>query len=70
MNAVTLSRAPTLTGALRALVVGAFTALARRGRERRAAAQLHALSDRQLADIGLARGQIEAVVRGLPESRS
>jgi uncharacterized protein YjiS (DUF1127 family) len=30
----------------------------------RAAQQLHGMSDRQLADIGIARGDIEAVVSG------
>lgn len=42
----------------------AFRALSERSRRRRAAAELNALTDRELADIGLTRGDIGNVVRG------
>ncbi len=42
----------------------AFRALSERSRRRRTAAELNALTDRELADIGLTRGEIGHVVSG------
>ena len=42
----------------------AFRALSERARRRRAAAELGALTDRELADIGLTRGDIGNAVSG------
>lgn len=42
----------------------AFHALSERARRRRAAAELNALSDRELADVGITRGDIGNVVNG------
>ncbi len=42
----------------------AFHALSERSRRRRAAAELNSLTDRELADIGLTRGDIGHVVDG------
>jgi uncharacterized protein YjiS (DUF1127 family) len=50
-----------------------FLRAVRAGHEARAAARhLHALTDRQLKDIGMNRGQIECPVRGyaMPRTRS
>lgn len=48
---------------LLALAPAAFTAVLSKGRARRTAGLLHALSDAQLKDIGLARSDIERVAR-------
>jgi uncharacterized protein YjiS (DUF1127 family) len=42
----------------------AFHALSERARRRRAIAELNALTDRELADIGLARGDIGNAISG------
>ena len=42
----------------------AFRALSERSRRRRAVAELNALTDRELADIGLTRGEIGHAVDG------
>lgn len=42
----------------------AFHALSERSRRRRAAAELNALTDRELADIGITRGDIGNVLGG------
>lgn len=42
----------------------AFWAVSEWGQRRRMAAELHALTDRELADIGLTRGEIGHVIRG------
>ena len=42
----------------------AFHALSERARRRRAVAELHALTDRELADVGLTRGDIGNAVNG------
>ena len=42
----------------------AFRALSERVRRRRAAAELNRLTDRELADIGLTRGEIGNVIGG------
>ena len=42
----------------------AFRALSERSRRRRAAAELHALTDRELADMGLTRGEIGHAIGG------
>jgi uncharacterized protein YjiS (DUF1127 family) len=46
-----------------------LTAYLTRRNERAAILQLHAMSDRELRDIGLARSQIEGAVRGQLEQR-
>lgn len=65
MSAAILTRAGVRAGGLRLLLARALRALARQRAERQALAQLHAMSDRQLADLGLRRDQIDAVVRGV-----
>jgi uncharacterized protein YjiS (DUF1127 family) len=65
MGAATLTRVGVRTGGLRSLLARALRALARQRAERRALVQLHAMSDRQLADLGLHRDQIDAAVRGV-----
>ena len=50
------------------IFVAARTALQRRRQERQAHAELAALDDRSLADIGLHRSQIPAIVEGLHEA--
>ncbi len=42
----------------------AFEAVSEWSRRRRAAAELNALTDRELADIGITRGDIGGIVRG------
>ncbi len=51
------------TGSMLAFARG-FRALSEWSRRRREAAELNALTDRELADIGLTRGEIGRVVRG------
>lgn len=46
-----------------------FGRLAKRARVRRASAELRALTDRELADIGLTRGDIANVVAGKLRTR-
>jgi len=46
-----------------------LTAYLTRRIQRAAIIQLHAMSDRELKDIGLTRSQIEWAVRGEPEHR-
>jgi len=46
-----------------------LTAYLTRRIQRAAIIQLHAMSDRELKDIGLTRSQIEWAVRGEPEQR-
>lgn len=65
MTTAILSRTGVRPGAARSLAARALRVLARWRCERRAAEQLRAMSDRQLADLGLRREQIDAVVRGL-----
>lgn len=65
MSTATFTQATSLRAALRSAMASAIAAVSRRRFERRASAQLRAMSDRQLADIGIHRGQIDAVVRGL-----
>ena len=50
------------------IFVATKDALARRRQQRRAYAELTALDDRSLADIGLHRSQIPAVVEGYHEA--
>jgi uncharacterized protein YjiS (DUF1127 family) len=65
MSAAILARAGVRNGGLRSLLARALRALARQRAERQALAQLHAMSDRQLAVLGLRRELIDAVVRGV-----
>ena len=58
-----------VTSALTSALTSTLEFIGRRHAESRAAAQLHAMTDRQLADIGLHRGQIDDVVRGLLRDR-
>lgn len=51
--------------AMVAQVMGALQAIGNWHEARSAARQLHSLSDSHLKDIGVHRGQIEFVVRGL-----
>lgn len=44
-----------------------FKALTLWRQQRQAVRELSGLSDRELADIGIVRGQIEAIVRGVPQ---
>ena len=46
-----------------------WTAYLTRRNEREAILQLHAMSDRELRDIGLTRSQIEGAVRGQLDQR-
>ncbi len=63
MSTLTLTR-PFGTG-LSALALRLLRTAGRRRSERLAIRQLQAMTDRELADIGLHRGQIHAAVRGL-----
>lgn len=72
MNAFATKTADTLprfethassTGLMLSLA-NAFRGLAERARRRRTIAELNALSDRELADIGLTRGEIHQAVGG------
>ena len=54
---------PYSTGSL-PFLARAFRALSERSRRRRAMEELNALTDRELADIGLTRGEIGHAVRG------
>lgn len=65
MNTVTLSQPLSVAAALGRAAAAAWRTVSRWQAERRAAAQLHAMSDRDLADIGIHRSQIDSVVRGL-----
>ena len=64
MSAAILTRRAVPAGGLRSMLARVIRAHARWCAERRAAEQLHAMSDRQLADLGLHRAQIDALVRG------
>ena len=52
------------------LFVAARNAMARRRQRQRALDELMALDDRSLADIGIHRSQIQAIVEGLPTNVS
>ena len=68
MISVMLSQAATGTGRYFATLAGSLLAsvgrLLKEWRYRSDIHKLHALSDRQLSDIGLTRGRIEDAVRG------
>lgn len=68
MISVMLSQAATGTGRYFATVGGSLLARAvglfKEWRYRNDIHKLHAMSDRQLSDIGLTRGRIEEAVRG------
>lgn len=68
MMTVMLSQMSAGTGRYLAAVAGSLAAtvtqLIKEWRYRSDIHKLHALSDRQLSDIGLTRGRIEAAVRG------
>ncbi|WP_404379216.1 DUF1127 domain-containing protein [Caenispirillum salinarum] len=65
VDGTTLDRqTPTVFGAVAQTFVRAFHALAERRRIAREIAELHAMTDRDLKDIGIERCDIGAVARG------
>jgi uncharacterized protein YjiS (DUF1127 family) len=64
MTAAILNHGALRASCLSTLALRLLRAALRRRNARLAAAQLHAMTDHQLADLGIHRGQIEAVVRG------
>jgi uncharacterized protein YjiS (DUF1127 family) len=67
--AVAGGRSRRRRSALIAAVRICWTAYLTRRNEREAILQLHAMSDRELRDIGLTRSQIEGAVRGQLDRR-